>query len=522
VGYLAHTLAAVGALFAYEQGLRTSFESWWVALALCLAPYALLVVERALLVRGAFRAAAVVHPLLVWSGPLAFATAVCVGGWPASVERWLGAEHSLNSWPGAALLASLAPFVIYTALGIDALARLNEVRGAQIAKARAFQLRMFSATLAPFVLFLVLTWMIGANARWRANVEHTALWSSAFTLSLATIAVLTLPELLRRTWDTVPLPPGRVRSELEQFARNVRFRCREFLVWRTGHQMSNAAVVGVAPSTRVVVFSDLLLAQLPLRELLAVLAHEMGHVACGHVITFIAWSSALFLGLDLALVHFDVHDEIALGVALAAALALWWAGFGWLSRRAELEADLFALHATGDVLAMVSALELVGGYHARAKSSWRHFSTARRVRFLLDVAEDESVARSLKRRMKLASRVGRALCVLALVAEGARLAESYADDRVRVELALGEYQRAAEFSAAETVDERTRRLAQLALEWPEEQRTAEMFESEAERALERENLQRAVDLLTLLVLRGDARAEALLGALEEQLRTGSR
>jgi hypothetical protein len=112
--------------------------------------------------------------------------------------------------------------------------------------------------------------------------------------------------------------------------------------------------------------------------------------------------------------------------------------------------------------------------------------------------------------------------VLALVAQGARLVESYADDRVRVELALGEYQRAADFSAAEAVDERTRRLAQLALEWPEEERTAATFESEAERALERDNLQRAVDLLTLLVLRGDARAEALLGSLEEQLRTGSR
>jgi hypothetical protein len=124
--------------------------------------------------------------------------------------------------------------------------------------------------------------------------------------------------------------------------------------------------------------------------------------------------------------------------------------------------------------------------------------------------------------MKFASRVGRALCVLALVAQGARLVESYADDRVRVELALGEYQRAADFSAAEAVDERTRRLAQLALEWPEEERTAATFESEAERALERDNLQRAVDLLTLLVLRGDARAEALLDSLEEQLRTGSR
>jgi Zn-dependent protease with chaperone function len=516
VGYLAHILIAAGALFAFEQGLRTGVESSAGVVALGALPHLLMWTDRRLVMRGAFRAAAAAHTLLNWFGPLGFAVAICGFGWPAEVARLTGSDEGLAGWPSGALFAIFAPFLLYTWLAIDALARANEVRGAEVARSRTFQTRLFLAALAPFVLFLTITWAVGSNARLRASVEQVALWSAALTLGLAVTAIWTLPALLRRTWDTIPLPAGRTRESVEEFAKHVRFRCSEFLVWRTGHQMANAAVVGVGARQRVVVFSDLLLAQLPQRELVAVLAHEIGHVARHHVLTFIAWSSALFLGLDLGIANFEIESEWAMGLGLFATLAVWWGGFGWLSRRSELEADLYALHATGDVMAMVSALEIVGGPHARAKDSWRHFSTARRVQFLLRAAEDEGVATRLTRKMRVASRIGVALAFAAAAAQVWTLARSYPDDRARVELALGRYELANELSAGdERVASLTRRLAELGASIPADERAGEQLELAARTALSRGNAQRSADLLNLLSLRGVARADELLSALDE-------
>jgi Zn-dependent protease with chaperone function len=517
VGYLAHILIAAGALFAYEQGLRTGLRSTAGVVALCAVPYVLMWADRRLVLRGAFSAAMAVHKLLTWFGPLGFALATCALGWPAEVARLTGDDLGLAGWPSGALFVIFAPFLVYTWLSIDALARTNEVRSVEVARARNFQTRMLLAALAPFVLFLVITWAVGSNARLRANVEQVALWSAALTVGLALVAVGTLPALLRRTWDTAPLPAGGARTALESFAQHARFRCNAFLVWRTGHRMANAAVVGVGARQRVVIFSDLLLAQLPLRELVAVLAHEIGHVARHHVLTFIAWSSAVFLGLDLALASFELESEWALGAALFATVGVWWGGFGWLSRRSELEADLYALHTTGDVMAMVSALEIVGGPHARAKDSWRHFSTARRVEFLLRAAEDEGIGARLTRQMRLLSRLGIALALVAGAAQVWRLAKSYPDDRARVELALGRYERASELA---TDDERvaplTRRLAELGAALPAEQRTNDGLELAARAALSSGDAKRAGELLNLLSLRGVARADELLSALDAE------
>lgn len=522
MGYLAHILIAAATLFAYEDGLRVEFRSLFGVLALCAAPYAWMWIGRQLTTRGRFKLGGLAHTALSWSGPTAFVVATCVFGWPALVGEWTGWTPSPDGWPDAGLVLSLAPFVLYTWLGIDAAARANEVRAAEIARARSFQARMFLSALTPFGLFLAVTWVIGANARVRANVEQVALWAAVLTVVLSVTAILALPAMIRRSWDTIALPAGPVRTLIEGFSRHVDFRCREFVVWRTGYQMANAAVVGLGPRTRVVIFSDLLLSQLPPKELLAVLAHEIGHVARRHVITFFAWSVAFFLTLDVALESFEVRSEWAAGGALIAVLGVWWFAFGWLSRRSELEADLYAMQTTGDVMAMVRALELVGGPHSRSKDSWRHFSTARRIEFLLRAAEDDAFAARLTRRMKLLARTGFALAALACAGKLWRLTESYPDDRVRVALVMGEYERAVALSRDRTdIASDTRRLVECAARLPAESRTPEALERTAQRELRAGATDSALDTLMLLSLRGEERASAVYDAIESEDAAGA-
>ena len=170
-------------------------------------------------------------------------------------------------------------------------------------------------------------------------------------------------------------------------------------MWRTGNLMANAAIVGVSARSRVVMFSDSLLSILSLRELASVFAHEMGHAVRHHVWIFIAWAMAFFLAADQWTHLLADAGELWTSLALLGTVGLWALSFGWMSRRFELEADLFSLELLGDLEGLVSALERVGP-RERDASGWRHFSTAKRVDFLLRAAQDPAWARRFRSRLR--------------------------------------------------------------------------------------------------------------------------
>ena len=126
--------------------------------------------------------------------------------------------------------------------------------------------------------------------------------------------------------------------------------------------MANATILGAGARRRVVLFSDQLLSMLNVRELCAVYAHESGHAKRGHVGLFLTFSVGWVLIADVALQALFKGGEVTLAVAIGAGfVALWVLFFGWISRRAELDADLFALETSQDLGALVSALERVCG-----------------------------------------------------------------------------------------------------------------------------------------------------------------
>jgi hypothetical protein len=271
------------------------------------------------------------------------------------------------------------------------------------------------------------------------------------------------------------------------------------------------------------VFSDLLLSQLPPRELLAVFAHEIGHVAKHHVVVFVAWSMAFFIGADLAAVWLAVDDQWLALAVLAATVAGWYLAFGWFSRRSELDADLHSIAVTGDVDAMVSALEIVGGPHSRAQKSWRHFSTARRVEFLRDVQRDASIGTRLQRKLRRIGAVGVVLGGLAIAAEAWTLSRSYREDEVRVLLALDASADAvAALRRVDDPDAELARLVALANSPPVEAARLEDLSALANEARKRGDLLLAADLYTLAQLRGVTGLDAQLEELAELLRTESR
>jgi len=134
---------------------------------------------------------------------------------------------------------------------------------------------------------------------------------------------------------------------------------------------SNAYFTGIGKVKRIVLF-DTLLEQMTQDEILAVLAHEVGHWKKKHVLKRIIMTETMAfcgilaafwllrgnwlpnaLGLEQASFY---AKAVILGFILSIATFPLTPLFSWLSRRDERESDAFAADLTGDSGAMASAL----------------------------------------------------------------------------------------------------------------------------------------------------------------------
>lgn len=504
MGYLLHILLAVVAQAAGEADLAFAAAAPWWGAALLAVPHVLAARARSATLAGRFAAAGRRHRLLWLSPPLCFALFVLGTDWVGRVRAWTGAELRLTSWPEPALMLAFLPYVVLQLVGIDAEARVHEPRPRERRRLVAFQCRLFASSLLPLFFYVAVATAAGWRPEWRAHVEQVGLFHAAFVGLLLGALALALPAILAWTWDTVPLPAGPQRALLEAVGQRAGFRAHDVRVWRTGDTMANAAIVGVG-RRRIVLLSDSLLSMLSLRELAAVYAHEIGHAKRHHVWVFLAWAVAFFLAGDLLASWLAPGDEwVGTGV-LGATLGAWAVGFGWLSRRCELEADLYSLEVLGEADSIVSALQRVGG-RLRDVAGWRHFSTNDRVRFIARAAADPRVARAHRTRLRWIARLGAALCLAVLALQLAGLFEDLPEDRFRADLSLGRYELAvARAERAPDFDEELLSLGALGRDVvgaagrgePEQ-----ALEDELARALAAGELERAAGCALLLVLRG--------------------
>lgn len=531
MGYLLPILLALGSLVLDEaEGLPLARVPWAV-MALVPLPYLLAALERRSALRGAFRRAAW-YSQLGRLMPVALQyVAVGVLGWRGTLEAWLDADLSVLVWPELGLLLVLAPFLVYSLVAIDAEAWAASSGRGRRAGLRAFQLRMFGAGLGPIVGYILLAALIGRWEFLRILVEEVTLWSLAFTLLMALAFVLVLPRFLSTTWETEPLSAGPQRELLEGVASLAGFRCRELLVWKTGNLMSNAAIVGLLARGRRVFFTDALLRQMGPRQLAAVFAHEIGHAKRHHVPIFIVWALAFFGALDALLTWVELDDELTELSVLGAALVLWLLAFGWISRRAELEADLYSLELLRDGIGITSALQSVAPA-SHSRTGWRHFSTRERIQFLDRAVSDPAVGRRLRRRVRAVALLGALLLASTGTWRLVRLAGDYPLERTLVDLRLGRYDQARERTKGWEADlerEEARTLSELVdlagsaalTDFDRREAAADRCAELALAQLRARNLDQALGWLRLGGLAGEESAGQAAGALAEALEGGA-
>ncbi len=203
-------------------------------------------------------------------------------------------------------------------------------------------------------------------------------WLFGFITAFQLVLVTVYPALIAPIFNKfIPLPDGGLKTRVEALARKVGFRTRGLYRMdasrRSGH--SNAYFSGFH-RPRIVLF-DTLLERMNTEEILAVLAHEMGHFKARHVYK----SFALHMAGTLVMLYilslliawppffsafgFPVPAVPSQGYHIALTLLMLGGGaftffltplLTWFSRHNEFEADAFSVRATGRSEALKSAL----------------------------------------------------------------------------------------------------------------------------------------------------------------------
>jgi STE24 endopeptidase len=276
-----------------------------------------------------------------------------------SVARCLGLGQIATGLAFFAILGLLAvllelPFSLYSTFRVEGRHGFNRQtpRGFVTDLVKGL---LLTALLGGAILAAVL-WIMGtAGPRWW-------LWAWAAVSGMSLFTAWIYPTLLAPIFNKfTPLPPGELRDGIEALASRLGFRTGGVFVMdasrRTAH--GNAYFTGLFRQKRIVLF-DTLLEAMGAREVLAVLAHELGHFKLHHVrwtvVRGILVTGVTFWLLSRAMSLEDFYEAFALDRTDYAALvvfALWFALLEFalqplanaMSRRHEFAADSFALRA---------------------------------------------------------------------------------------------------------------------------------------------------------------------------------
>ncbi len=193
---------------------------------------------------------------------------------------------------------------------------------------------------------------------------QTAEWFWVYALALITFfmifmnffySTLIVPLFNKQT----PLQEGELRESIESISRRTDFRLDDVFVIDGSKRSTkaNAYFAGLGKKKRIVLF-DTLIGDLKIKEIVGVLAHEIGHYKKKHIISGLAISfitSAITLYILSLLVSNPALSTalgseqpsfhmglIAFGILYSPVSAIFGVAGNWISRKNEYEADRFA------------------------------------------------------------------------------------------------------------------------------------------------------------------------------------
>ncbi len=255
-------------------------------------------------------------------------------------------------------ILALASDILTTPFSVYNTFVLEERYGFNRTKVRTFILDKVKAWILVAVigggLLALITWVYMLTGQWFWLIALGVLTLFSLFMNLF-YSNLIVPLFNKQT----PLEEGSLRSKIETFAQKVNFKLDNIYVMDGSKRSSkaNAYFTGLGPRKRIVLF-DTLLKDLEEEEIVAVLAHEVGHYKKKHTTTglilgivqtaftlylfslFVGHESFAFaLGGEEASFHLGL---VAFGILYSPISMLVGLGTHSLSRRHEFQADRFA------------------------------------------------------------------------------------------------------------------------------------------------------------------------------------
>ncbi|MHC4841826.1 MAG: M48 family metallopeptidase [Planctomycetota bacterium] len=309
---------------------------------------------------------------------------VCRAGWPHYVVNTLKIPTYLHILPTVLpyLLAQMGTWPATIALD----RRIGDARWT-FGKYARFAWRMNLMTLAPMLILGTVYWSMLTFIPGFAELETAFKGLEQFGILLLLFPMsMILPAFIRYLIPSKPLPKGMLRSTLESYAKENGVKIRNIFVWKTGtSHFATAFVIGLVSPLRYVFITDALLKRASSEQVLAVFAHECGHVKHRHLWYLLGFLCFFALGI-LALpqvMSFINPPENAGWLFVGGAFVGMYHLFGYVSRRFERQADRYAAKTVGVEPLVSMFMQLAkGNPTAMIKDGWRHFSIGRRIREL--------------------------------------------------------------------------------------------------------------------------------------------
>jgi Zn-dependent protease with chaperone function len=214
-----------------------------------------------------------------------------------------------------------------------------------------------------------------------------------------------LPALVVRIWKCQPLEDSDLKLRLERLCRQANFKHAGIKTWTVMNGTLTAAIIGVVPSMRYVMFTRRLLNELPPENIEAILAHEIGHSYRKHLLIFpFIILGMLVIIVILSLLFSDTFNawfmlqsqmtpsplwnlaySFTLFLSYGLIIAFYFRYvFGLFSRLFERQADLHCYELHLDPQEMIDALNTVAiatGF-THLNPNWHHYSIQERIDFL--------------------------------------------------------------------------------------------------------------------------------------------
>jgi STE24 endopeptidase len=263
--------------------------------------------------------------------------------------------------------ALMLPFAIYHTFVIEQRYGFNRTTVATFIADRLKEWFVSGLLMAGFAFIILSLFEAFGLSAWLVGWICTA--------ALSVILVYIAPTvILPLFFKLSPVPEGPLRAQVTEFSLRQRFPIRELLVIDGSRRSSkaNAFFTGFGSNKRIALY-DTLISSHTVPELLAVLAHEIGHYKRHHIVRHLIIGQLnlflLFLGASFCISSPELFATFGVstrsyyvGLVLYLVLirplsVLVGVVVNYWSRRDEFEADRFAAETLGDPNPLIQALK---------------------------------------------------------------------------------------------------------------------------------------------------------------------